>query len=68
MASLPLSSSLQSYTKSFYKFVGYYMIDNNNNNINIWNIRNQVVGYIIILKRKQRAKLKQKGCTEGRYH
>ena len=43
------------------------MIDHNNN-IDIWNIRKQVAGYIMFLKRKQRAKLKAKGCAEGRYH
>ena len=59
---IPLRSSLQPYAKSFYKFVGYYMIDSNNN-INTLNIRKQVAGYIIFLKRKQRVKLKAKGCA-----
>ena len=35
---LPLHSLLQPYAKFFYKFVGYYIIDHNNN-INTWNIR-----------------------------
>ena len=64
---LPLHSSLQSYTKSFYKFVKYYMF-NNNHNINSWNIRKQVAGYIMSLKRKRRMKLHAKGCAEGHYH
>ena len=28
----PLHSSLQSYVKLFYKYIGYYVIDRNNNN------------------------------------
>ena len=63
---LPLRSLLQLYAKSFYQFIGYYMIDHNNN-IDTWNIRKQGTGYIILLKRKQRPKLKKKGCTEGSY-
>ena len=64
---LPLRSLLQPYMKSFYKFVTYYMIDHNYN-IDTWNIRKQVAGYIMFLKRKRRAKLKAKGCAEGCYH
>ena len=64
---LPSHSSLQPYVKSFYKFVTYYMIDHNYN-IDTLNIRNQVAGYIMSLKRKRRAKLKAKGCVEGCYH
>ena len=64
---LPLCSSLHSYSKLFYKFVTYYMIDHNYN-IDIWNIRKQVVGYIMSLKRKRVAKLNAKGCTESRYN
>ena len=30
--------------------------------------QNQAVEYIMFLKRKQRAKLKAKGCAEGCYH
>ena len=63
---LPLCSSLHSYSKLFYKFVTYYMIDHNYN-IDTWNIRKQVVGYIMFLKRKQGVKLKAKGCTQGCY-
>ena len=37
-------------------------------NIDILNIRKQVAGYIISLKRKQKAKLKAKECAEGCYH
>ena len=64
---LPLCSSLQPYAKFFYKFVRYYMIDHNNN-IDTWNTQKQVVGYIMFLKRKQRAKFTVKGCAESRYH
>ena len=64
---LSLCSLLQPYTESFYKFIGYYMIDHKNN-INTWNIRKQVAGYIMFLKRKQRAQSKAKGCAEDRYH
>ena len=64
---IPSHSSLQPYAKSFYKFVTYYIIDHNYN-IDTWNIRKQVVGYIMFLERKRRAKLKAKGCAEGRYH
>ena len=64
---LSLNLSLQSNTKSFYKFVTYYLTDNNYN-IDIWNIRKQVAGYIMSLKSKRRMKLKAKGCTEGHYH
>ena len=64
---LPLHASLQSSAKSFYKYIGYYVIDQNNN-IDTRNIRKQAVGYMMFLKRKQRAKLKAKGCADGRYH
>ena len=64
---LPLRLLLQPYEESFYMFVGYYMIDYNNN-IDTWNIRKQKAGYIMFLKRKERAKLKAKGCAEGHYH
>ena len=37
-------------------------------NNDTWNIRKQVVGYSISLKRKRGAKLMAKGYTEGRYH
>ena len=43
------------------------MIDHNYN-IDAWNIRKQVTGYIMFLKRKRREKLKVKGCVGGRYH
>ena len=64
---LPSHLSLRPYTKSFYKFVTYYVI-NHNYNIDTWNIRKQVTRYIMSLKRKQKMKLKTKGCAEGRYH
>ena len=64
---IPSYSSLQPYTKSFYKFVIYYIIDIDYN-IDTWTIRKQVAGYIMSLKRKQRVKLKAKGYAEGRYH
>ena len=37
-------------------------------NTDTWNIRKQVVGYIMSLKRKRRTKLKTKGRIEGYYH
>ena len=64
---LPSRSLLQPYTKSFYKFITYYM-NNHVYNINTWNIRIQLTGFIMSLKRKRRMKLKAKGCAEGRYH
>ena len=64
---IPSHSSLQPYVKYFYKFVTYYMFDHNYN-IDTCDIRRQIVGYIMSLKRKQGAKLKAKECTEGRYH
>ena len=62
----PLCLSLNSYAKLFYKLVAYYMF-NNNYNINTWNIRRQVVGYIMFLKRNQRMKLKAKSCAKDKY-
>ena len=64
---LPSHSSLQPYMKSFHKFVIYYIIDHNYN-IDTRNIGKQVAGYIMSLERKQRIKLKSKGCAEGCYH
>ena len=64
---LPLCSALHSYLKLFYKFATYYMIDHIYN-IDTWKIRKQVVEYLMSLKRKRGAKLKAKGCAEGRYH
>ena len=60
-------SSLQPYVKYFYKFVTYYMFDHNYN-IDTCDIRRQIVEYIMSVKRKRGAKLKAKGCAEGRYH
>ena len=64
---IPSHSSVQPYMKYFCKFVTHYMIDHNYN-IDTWNIKKQVVGYIMSLKRQQGAKLKAKGCVWGRYH
>ena len=64
---IPSHSSLQPYVKYFYKFVTYYMFDHNYN-IDTCDIRRQLVGYIMSLRRKRAAKLKAKGCAEGRYH
>ena len=44
-----------------------YVIDLNTNN-NAWNIRKQAIGYIMLLKRKQSAKVKAKGCTEEHHY
>ena len=43
------------------------MIDYNYN-INTWNIRRQVIGYIMSLKRKQRMKLKANSHEENKSH
>ena len=64
---IPSHPSPQPYLEYFYKFVTYYMIDHNYN-IDTRNIRKQVVGHVMSLKRKQGTKLKAKGCVEGRYH
>ena len=64
---LQLYSSLHPYVESFYKFITYYII-NHNYNIDIRNIRIQIVGYIMSMKRKRRTKLKEKGYAEDRYH
>ena len=64
---LPSRSSIQPYTKSFYKFITHYM-NIHIYNIDTWNIRKQMTGYIMSLKKKQRMKLNAKGCAEGRYH
>ena len=64
---LLLHASLQSYTKLFYQYIGYYVVNKNTNN-NTRNIRKQVVGYIMLLKRKQSTKVKAKGYTEGHYY
>ena len=64
---IPLCSSLHSYSELFYKFITYYMF-NNSYNIDTWNIRRKVVGYIMSLKRKQRMKLKANSHEEDKYH
>ena len=64
---LPLRSLLQPYVRSFYKFVTYYIIDHYYNTVT-WNIKKQVAGYIMSLKRKQRTELKTKVYAEGCYH
>ena len=48
---IPLCLSLHSYSKFFYKFIVYCMF-NNNYNIDTWNIKKQVIGYIMSLKKK----------------
>ena len=37
-------------------------------NIDTWNIRKQVVGYIMSLKMNRGVKLKAKGCAQGCHH
>ena len=63
---LPLHSSLQQYVKLFYKYTRYYVLNLNTNN-NTGNIRKQAIGYSMLLKSKQRAKVKAKGCAEGHH-
>ena len=60
---IPSHSSIQPYMKYFYKFIAYYMIDYNHSS-NIGNIRRQVVGYIMSLKKK----LKANNHEENKYH
>ena len=64
---VPLHSSLQPFMKCFYKIVTYYMI-NYDYNINTWNIRRQIIGYIMSLKRKQRMKLDANNHEEDKYY
>ena len=64
---IPLCLSLYSYSKLFYKFVTYFIF-NNSYNIDTWNIRRLVVGYIIFLKRKRRMELKTNSREENKYH
>ena len=64
---IPSHSSLQPYVKYFCKFVTYYMFDHNYN-INTRDIRRQLVGYIMSMKRKWGSKLEAKEWAEGRYH
>ena len=56
---IPSRSSLQPYVKCFNKFVAYHMFDHNYN-IDTRDIRRQLVGYIMAVKRKRGAKLKAK--------
>ena len=56
---LALGSSLQPYVTFFYQFIGCYVIDYNNN-IDTWNIRKQVGGYIMFLKRNEDQSRRQK--------
>ena len=53
--------------KYYHKLITYYMIDYNHSN-NTGNIRRQVVGYIMSMKRKRRIKLKAKAPEEDKYH
>ena len=64
---IPSHSSLQPYMKYFHKLITYYMTDYNHS-INTGNIRRQVVGYIMSLKRKIRMKLKGYSPEEDKYH
>ena len=59
--------SLHSYLKLFYKFITYYTF-NNSYNIDTWNIRRQVIGYSMSLKRKPRMKLKLSSHEENKYN
>ena len=64
---VPSLSLLQPYMKYFYKLATYYIIDCNHS-INSGNIRRQVVGYIMSMKRKRRMKLKAYSPEENKYH
>ena len=56
---MSLCQSLQLYVGYFYKFITYFMIDHKYN-IYTWNIKTQLVGYTMVLKRKRGAKVKAK--------
>ena len=58
---------LQPYMKYFYKLITYYIIDYNHYN-SITNIRRQVVGYIMHMKKKQRTNLKARNPEQDKYH
>ena len=58
-----LRSSLLPYMKYFHKLTAYYIIDYNHYN-NINNIRKQVIGYIMSMKREQRTNLKARIRTQ----
>ena len=60
-------SLLQPYMKYFYKIITSYMIDYNHSS-NTDNIRRQVTGYIMSMKRKQGMKLKTYTPEESKYH
>ena len=64
---IPSRSSIQPYVQWFDKFVAYYMFYHNYT-IDTCDIRRKLVSYIMAPKRKRGAKLKAKGCAEGRYH
>ena len=64
---ISLCLSVRSYSKLFYKFITYYMF-NNSYNIDTWNVRNQVVEYIMPLKRRRRIKLKANSHEEDKYY
>ena len=54
---IPSRSLLQPYMKHFHKFIAYYIFDYNHYD-DTDNIRRQVVGYTMSLKKKRRTKLK----------
>ena len=64
---IPSRSSLQPYVEYFHKLIAYYMIDYNHSN-NTNNIRRQVVGYIMSLKKKRRTQLAACSPEQDKYH
>ena len=57
---LLLHASVQTSVLLFYKYIGYYMIDQTTNNTTL--------GYIMLLKRKWKREVKGNWCAKGRPH
>ena len=60
-------SQLQPYMKYLHKLIAYYIIEYNHYN-SINNIRKQVIGYIMSMKRKRRSNLKARNPKQDKYH
>ena len=60
-------SLLQLYMKYFHKLIAYYIIYYKHYN-NINNIRRQMMGYIMSMKRKRRTNLKARYREQDKYH
>ena len=60
-------SLLQPYMKYLHKLIAYYIIGHKHYN-RINNIREQVVGYIMSMKKKRRSNLKARNPKQDKYH